>query len=221
MKTKGMWFSLFFAPWLAGGQVVDQQNTSIGTDAFMVESTEFLGQGFRPSVDGNLTGVDLMLARNMSRSGILNLEIRSLTTEGTDSSYATVGPALFSHGYSFDSIGADFSLVHFPISTEPLLAAGQPYVILLTSSEPSVTGGIDPVAWLHSADPYLFGSGYIDFSGRTPSTPGWYRLGAIDFGFQTYMDVPEPSTLSLALGSFIILGAAGVRRCRRTVRVMK
>jgi hypothetical protein len=205
MKVKGLALGFLFTATVWPAQI-DQQYTGLFDNSFILEDTQSLGQSFRPSFTGALTGIDINAARHPDRFGLFNLQVRALQDPGDFSTAATFGPVLFSSNYPLSVIGTEFSMVHLPTDGQPLLAADQPYIVLFTTSVAALGGGLDPIAWNFSgAEPYTRGAAFNDRSQFFPNLPGWLPMAG-DFLFQTHMiQVPEPTTIALGLTAALLL----------------
>jgi len=190
-------------------QTLDQShivNLSGGYSSYNVLDVFRYAQTFRVGIAGTLSQVDLQVSKSSSTiSSPLTLSILTLAPNGSPGT-VTLGTFTISPSEvptvpipftSQQVVPVDVSSANIPVQV------GQSYALMLTSTLTQASG--QNYGFITKpADSYATGSGW-----RRPFGT-WDSLG-FDFGFQTYVAVPEPGTLSL-----FILGMLAVRtRFRR------
>jgi hypothetical protein len=201
-------FSISFSA--SASPAIDQQYNATDDGGFVISSGQSVGQSFRPSFNGYLTGVDLDLAANPLRSGSVQFLLCRLNDAVAPPGALDIGPALLSTDFSITALSPtlDWFSIPFRGAAVPLLA-DQNYVMILKTDIPEIQGGTDPLAWRYSQNG-TYDRGFTITSPRR-LTSDFEMAPAVDSGFKTYMTVPEPAPIALFIGGVLTL-ALTVRR---------
>ena len=157
------------------------------------------GQSFTAGLGGPLTRIDFQLGRNAGVTQPLNVELRTATGDLPDLSPSGL---LFSGSIAASNVPVLIFTSSFTTSIDlssapPVVTPGEKLVVLLSTSDG------DWYNWDNSgyfnSNPYPNGTAIQ----MTPNSPSWSVMDAWDFGFRTWVAVPEPSAL-LPVGLVIL-----------------
>lgn len=187
--------------------ILDQSySPGAGSGGYTFAFTNPMAQTFKAGLSGQVDSVDVQVLNFFGgATAPLNLEL--WTISNPTSNPATLVSMLASGSVSQTMIPSTSGFVHFDLlSSGASFTAGQDYAIVLRTT---------------SGNSYLFegntSSGtYANGSGRNVSGTGlFYTLAGpnVDFGFKTFVAVPEPS--SYLAGAAIIAGGFCLVRRRR------
>jgi hypothetical protein len=173
--------------------------------------TQNLAQTFTVGITGTLSEVDVSVERFAFSppTGTLYLQIRS-TTAGVPAA----DPSFLVQASVPESslpVAGNFGFVPFDVSSAGLqVTQGEQLAIVLLAPDFA-----NPVSWIGvQGDFYPAGSAFVE---QEPGF-GWIPNGpsGTDYGFQTFVAIPEPSTLSMAgLACLVGLARASRRRMAR------
>jgi hypothetical protein len=191
--------------------VVDQTNDAQEfTGATHIATSRDWSQSFRVGKTGEMTGIDLLLMRDVIVQLPLLIDVRMMsdgrpTADDAGSNVLAKASVLAEDVPSMPSVaGYDLNaaaMVHVPLPGFPVIE-GQSLAIVLRSFAPPGTGL--GYMWL-TGYPGTYPQGEM-FS-RPPGFTQWTD-GTADTGFRTYVDVvPEPTAFTLAATSAALIAA--------------
>jgi hypothetical protein len=160
---------------------------------------------------GPLTRIDFQLGRNEGVTQPLQVELRTATGD-----LPNLGPSglLFSSSIAASNVPVLIFTSSFTASIDlssapPIVTPGEKLVVLLSSSDG------DWYNWDNSGyfnnNPYPNGTAIQ----MNPNSPSWGIMDTWDFGFRTWVAVPEPSAL-LPIGLVILTLARRIKNSLRS-----
>lgn len=180
--------------------VLDQSFQAIGENALIADDLQTVAQTFTSAYDGYLAAVDLQIGREASVSTDLILQIR--TTLLNNSPSRNVLLQLIIPSSQVNTVFGSqpgFNRFDLPNGAVPV-RQGETLAIALLGVETS-TGGATPYAWGFSEGIYSGGAAFTEIRGG-----GFVISPEHNFGFRTYVTIPEPSVAAFLLaGSFTFL----------------
>jgi hypothetical protein len=181
------------------------------TGAVQPRSTDFNGQWFTVGVSGQLTRVDLLIGRE---SSTIDQDVQ-ITVTRLDR-FANSMTAVISRIVPASSIPVYFqpnagtSMVSIDFSDAPVAVQQGEDLVILTSS--SLPPNANPKINLFGGPPNYLGGARIQTDSLSRLTAG--ADTSIDFGFATYVSVPEPAVDWLLACACILFVRNVVQRMR-------
>jgi hypothetical protein len=188
---------------------------------FITQNGIDIGQTFTVGLSGELTGVEVAVARSANTTQPLDVEVRSTIGGTPDASDASILASALVEPSSIDTSAPtlsdffDFNSLNFVFvdlsSSRLQITPGETLAIVLESNDP--VGGYAWAFGVGDPGPYLGGQGY--FRSSTGQDP--FMRGGGDQYFETIVStVPEPSTFLLLFSA--IPGIAVVIRRKKFAR---
>lgn len=196
-----------------GAVVVDQGNTITNT-AYTIANLGpsggivYRAQSFTAGLTGDLVGVTLDLSKTAgATSATLGSLVVQITTLGNKfvAAWPNAGNVLASTTLAPDAVGTAPSYVEIDFPTPLHITAGEQLAVRITL--PTVSTDRYTLQGLGTFDNYSGGSAYA----MTQTTNDVYQTIQYDYGFQTLVSVPEPTTA----GVLATAGTAALRRRRK------
>ena len=207
---------LFGSSAVSADVVVDQQFIPVNISEASIQPIAdgpSYGQTFTVGVSGHLVGADITLdAGDLGRP--LNNVLVEVTTTLAGFPTATVLASGIIPGASVPLFISTGLLTHVDFSAAPTVTAGQQLALLFfgeggLGDNPNIALEVSPGLLYPAGQAVIFA-----FDAWHPAADFFLGTSA-DFGFRTYVSVPEPSTLALLMGG---LASICILRRRATSR---
>lgn len=192
---------LFGSSAVSANPVVDQQFIPVNISEASIQPIAdgpSYGQTFAVGISGQLVGADVALdAGDLGRP--LNNVLVEVTTTSGGLPTANVLASGIIPGASIPLFISTGLLTHVAFSSAPTITVGQQLALLFFGEDGL---GDNPNIALELSSGILYPGGQaviFAFNAWHPAADSFLGTSA-DFGFRTYVSVPEPSTLALLIG---------------------